>query len=1010
MDDPSDDLQRLHLVERATGQSESEGQATQSEPETRRAEPAAEAHEERAEPAAEAHGAEARAREAEAKARIAEAEAETARLYAEERKAARLEKKRTLCSEKLAILENIFCGLTATHNMALRKKMMAFSDDAFEDLVVRLINNETSPQTMKKHFPLKGFTWQTRESVANAMPSVAPSSTPTLTDAYEKLGCIVAELPCSHHYYAAKIVKRIDELCADGKRTIDEKLIEDLKWAVDVERHSRLSQLQRESDISSRLTIVLQHHFGLDFVHQYSIGDKNTHVDWAGFDQNHHVVVMGECKKDKQPFHQYGGQVANELERLGAIATRYESDSESNGLDGRKSTEWPIVNINVVGDHDLCEKDLQLHKSFGPSVQVYSDEKQLEVLYKHFDYWGRLSGLCSALSNGLRAADCRHPPDGRILEKLAQLDVTGSFYQEWKVTKLATAVHVLSYPYVELAPPSKLEQLAQVIRQLEAIHSVGFVHGDILPRNILFCSAWEGHPAAFLIDFDLGRFLVDNPVYVCNFAVEARALKPYRHVGAVPSSRMDKKHDGFALARVMEDFLEDDDSRQELVAALKKLHLADAADLCMKCKLLSEFKISVPGKATGSPPVLPNDIFHRHVVSSHLPVHHEMADANTDPAAAPAADGPAEASAVPKNKRYRKDKPWDHEGIDHWKIEPFTEEMGQGLMVDETSFCTLFPKYREQYLREHWSRITSELKRLHIACELDLIEGSMTVRTTRKTWDPYIILKARDLIKLLARSVPFEHAIKILQDDVACDIIKINGLVRNKERFVKRRQRLIGPNGATLKAIELLTECYILVQGNTVACMGPFKGLKQARRVVLDCMNNIHPVYNIKAMMIKRELMANDALKEASWDRFLPKFKTSNIKRKKPKFKKKEYTPFPPAPQPSKKDLMLESGEYFLKPEERQAALTQKKKDQAAQKAAANQAKRQSAYETPAEADRPAKRNRASAPESKHVDVAAFKAKMEASKPKASSAATTKDDFVIQSKKHKKSKKKHSDA
>ena len=313
------------------------------------------------------------------------------------------------------------------------------------------------------------------------------------------------------------------------------------------------------------------------------------------------------------------------------------------------------------------------------------------------------------------------------------------------------------------------------------------------------------------------------------------------------------------------------------------------------------------------------------------------------------------ANAAKMPSTYKKDKPWDTGEIDKWKEDNFTAEQNLGgTFSEESSFATLFPKYREQYLKASWPMITRALEKHGIACTLDLVEGSMTVKTTRKTFDPASILNARDLIKLLARSVPAQQAIKILDDGVACDVIKIRGLVRNKERFVKRRQRILGPNGSTLKALELLTETYILVQGNTVSVMGGYKSLKEVRRVVEDCMANIHPIYHIKELMIKRELAKDPELANENWDRFLPHFKKRNLSKRRKPFKvvdksKKTYTPFPPPQEKSKVDLQIESGEYFLTQQAKERTKREKREEMVREKTAERKRKREEAFEAPKE-------------------------------------------------------------
>ena len=157
--------------------------------------------------------------------------------------------------------------------------------------------------------------------------------------------------------------------------------------------------------------------------------------------------------------------------------------------------------------------------------------------------------------------------------------------------------------------------------------------------------------------------------------------------------------------------------------------------------------------------------------------------------------------------------------------------------------------------------------------------------------------------------------------------------------------------------------------------MGPYKSLKEVRRIVLDCMKNIHPIYRIKVchaclsslsvsniscqeLMIRRELAKDPKLATESWDRFLPQFRKRHLTtsektaKKNEKFgakvdarkaaggedaetsgptktekpAKKTYTPFPPAQLPRKVDLQLESGEYFLKAHEKEAKENERRK------------------------------------------------------------------------------------
>lgn len=190
--------------------------------------------------------------------------------------------------------------------------------------------------------------------------------------------------------------------------------------------------------------------------------------------------------------------------------------------------------------------------------------------------------------------------------------------------------------------------------------------------------------------------------------------------------------------------------------------------------------------------------------------------------------------------------------------------------VAESEFDVCYPSYREGYIKENISKIEEALNSKKLTLEIDYATRILWVKTNKETCDPYIIVKGHQFLRLLCRGIELKEALRVLEDDVFCEIVKVRNLVKNKEVLINRKERLVGKNEAVMKALRLLTKCHVQIQGNTVACVGPYKGVQEVKRVVEQSMKNIHPVFLLKQLMVKRKLECDKNMKNESWDRYIP--------------------------------------------------------------------------------------------------------------------------------------------
>ncbi|KAI9186399.1 hypothetical protein LWI28_016841 [Acer negundo] len=267
------------------------------------------------------------------------------------------------------------------------------------------------------------------------------------------------------------------------------------------------------------------------------------------------------------------------------------------------------------------------------------------------------------------------------------------------------------------------------------------------------------------------------------------------------------------------------------------------------------------------------------------------------------------------NKKHKgkhdKPKPWDDDtNIDLWNTEKFDPSWNEGGMLEVSSFSTLFPQYREKYLQEAWPMVKAALKESGVACELNLLKYSMTkcnVTSSRSaTWSAIRNNKGTRFAFPVSST---SKASAIMPENRRQCISKWQNRVRNNNEpnddgdswvlVTGRRQHLVGPNSSTLKALEILTGCYILVQG-------------------IQLLLWVHLEKNVKQKKVQSK-------------------------------EKKPYTPLPPPPQPSKIDKLLESGEYFLSDKKKESKKWQEKQEKQAEKTADNKRKGEAAFIPPEE-------------------------------------------------------------
>jgi len=119
-------------------------------------------------------------------------------------------------------------------------------------------------------------------------------------------------------------------------------------------------------------------------------------------------------------------------------------------------------------------------------------------------------------------------------------------------------------------------------------------------------------------------------------------------------------------------------------------------------------------------------------------------------------------------------------------------------------------------------------------CKILVDSSTGDVELQSEKSDALVFYKMEQVIKAIGRGFSPDHAKLLLDDSIILDIINIKELGLKTERSIHtRKARVIGSQGTIRKFIEDSLDCYISIQGKTIAIIGETKHMRLAHEAIM---------------------------------------------------------------------------------------------------------------------------------------------------------------------------------